>query len=209
MSNTAHSKYHKLGIASLLLAATGCHKHVVLNAPPSSSSIQDRVAAYEKLQPLSTHETRVAYVGGRPVVGMIRHVDYLQLASGERVYYPEDVLPVVGRDSPTGKAAERSKLSRTKSHLFTGLFIGGIAVGVGLIALPAMKDRKPGESTNMAPIWIGSGLALGSLIFHFVHTGFASTANDEAATAFETYDSSLRNQLNLCDKGQGWSACRQ
>jgi len=197
-----------LGLALLiLLTGTGCHKHVVLNAPPASAPLQERVAAYEKLQPLSMHETHLMHKRGLAVTGFIRRVDYLQLANSERVYYPEDLLPAVGSDSATGQAAKRSKLARTRARAFMGFSIGSFTVGTGAVLVPILT-RNPDEPLNTTPMWIGSGLAIVGTILYFVSNGFAGVANDEASTAFETYDSSLRNNLNLCDSGQGWSACR-
>jgi hypothetical protein len=50
-------------------------------------------------------------------VGTSKQVDYLQLADGRRVYYPEDLLPVVSEESPAAVAADSSSSARMAADL--------------------------------------------------------------------------------------------
>ena len=183
----------------LLIAggALGCHEHVVLNAPPPSAPLEERTATYEKLHPLTMHETHITYLRGGTPVGATREVDYLQLADGQRVYYPEDLLPVVDESSSTAKAAERSHSARSTSYALKGAGYGGIFLGAGIMLVPVLQSHQPGESMNMTPIWVGAGVMILGAVVGLVGGTFAGTANDEASTAFETYDESLRDRLDL------------
>src|SRR6186713_2681105 len=93
--------------ASCCLCA--CHAHHELTAPDSAASVAARESAYAELRPLSYHETHTTYMRGFVPVGVDKSVDYLQLADGRRVYYPEDLLPVVPEGSAAAEAAKSSE----------------------------------------------------------------------------------------------------
>lgn len=189
-----------LVVAGLAVCGTvGCHEHVALNAPEASAPVEERRQAYAKLHPLTMHETHTTYLQGGAPVGAIREVDYLQLASGQRVYYPEDLLAVVDKDSPAGQAAERSHSARSTTYTLRGVGVGGIVVGAGIMILPLMQDREPGESINMTPMWIGGGIMLAGGLMQMIAGAYSKTANDEASTSFELYDEALRQRLDLSD----------
>src|SRR5262245_10352001 len=99
-----------LCLGSSLTAA--CHQHVALEAPTAAAPEAERVVAYSKLRPLSYHETKTTLTSDWAGVMTQRNVDYLQLAGGQRIYFPEDLLDVVPSDSPAGRAASDSHSSR-------------------------------------------------------------------------------------------------
>jgi hypothetical protein len=165
-----------------------------------------RVEAYAKLRPLSYHQTKTTMTSDWMGVMTQRKVDYLQLAGGERVYYPEDILAVVPSESPAGRAASDSRSSR---KLGNGLQLGGaaaITAGVVLAVLSFATVDSSGE-LNTTPLYLGLGLSLGGVGLlsgaHFVN----NSAADEAATAFETYDASLQQQLSVCVEEQQVHGC--
>jgi hypothetical protein len=186
-----------------------CHAHQELVAPDSSASIEEREAAYEQLKPLSYHETHITYVRGFVPVGTEKQVDYLQLADGRRVYYPEDILPVVPEDSSAAAAAQSSESARTTSTTLRALGVGGWVVGGVIAFVPFFTPRDYDEPINLTPVWAGLAVVGVGSILYLVGGGFSSTANDEAATAFETYDTGLRERLGICSPTDRSPACRR
>ncbi len=90
--------------------------------------------------------------------------------------------------------------SRSSRKLGTGLQLGGaatITAGLALALVSLLSVDSSGEPPK-TPLFIGLGLSLGGVGLltgaHFV----SNSAADEAATAFETYEPSLRQRLDLC-----------
>lgn len=186
-----------LALVLSLATALGCHEHVALNAPSSSAPIEERASAYNRLHPLSMHETHITYLHGGVPVGAARQVDYLQLADGKRVYYPEDLIPVVEPNGPTAQAAERSESARKTSYTLKGIGAGTIVLGGVIMISPLLQSRDPGESMSMTPIWTGAAVMLAGGLLSLIGGVYSGKAHDEASTAFETYDSSLKANLGL------------
>lgn len=128
-------------------------------------------------------------------VGTARQVDYLQLNQGDRVYFPEDLLAVVSPDSPSGRAAERSRSARSTAKTLAGVGSGFLVLGGGLMVVPIISSGP--DDMKMTPFFIGGAAAALGFIAMFATMPFGQTANDEAATAFETYDSALRDSLQI------------
>jgi len=194
-----------LCLGSSLTAA--CHEHVALQAPTSEAPEAARVEAYSKLRPLSYHETTTWMAGDLLGTTTERHVDYLQLAGGQRLYYPEDILDVVPLDSPAARAASDSRSNR---QLGNGLQLGGAAAltaGIAL-ALFSLFTVDASGNVNTTPLYFGLGITgVGLGLFtaaHFV----GNSAADDASTAFETYEPSLRKQLDLCLEDEQVHDCR-
>jgi hypothetical protein len=178
-----------------------------LTAPPASAPVQTRVDAYNQLKGLSYHETTVTTYGTFGGGSTSHSTDYMQLANGTRVYYPEDVLPVVAEDSPPAKAAEASQSKRETAHYLTLGAVAAVAAGIVLAVLP-IATAKDGNVEG-TPILIGLGVGLFGgaglgIAAHFV----GNSAQDEAATTYETYDTGLLQKLNLCAKDNGLADCR-
>jgi len=162
-------------------ATTACASHVELRAPPASAPLQTRAEAYDQLKGLSYHETTITTFG-TVGSGTSHSTDYLQLANGTRVYYPEDLLPIVADDSPTAKAAHASESKRETAHLLTWGSVASVAAGVVLMVLPF--TQASGGHINGTPILFGLGIALiGGLGFGIASHVVAESAEDEAATA--------------------------
>jgi hypothetical protein len=187
------------------LALTGCAAHVDLVAPPSSASVDSRVAAYDRLKGLSYHSTTVTTYGA--MGGSTGHsTDYMQLANGERVYFPEDILSVVPDESPAAKAADASRSKRDTARTLTWLAVAAVAAGAVLAITPIATSH--GGNVDGTPVLAGLGLAiLGGAGFAIAAHFVGESAEDEAATAFETYDAALLQRLNLCAQGNGLGDC--
>jgi flagellar basal body L-ring protein FlgH len=188
------------------LALTGCAAHVDLVAPPASAPLQSRVAAYDRLKGLSYHSTTITTYG--PYGGSTSHAtDYMQLASGDRVYYPEDILPVVPDDSPAAKAADASRSKRDTTRTLTWLAVASVAAGAVLAITPIATAHD--GNVDGTPVFAGLGLAiLGGAGFAIAAHFVGESAEDEAATAYETYDAALLQRLNLCPNGSSLGDCR-
>lgn len=186
-------------IALGALGSAGCHEHVQLRAPTADASQEEREDSYESLRPVSMHETHVTYLQGGVPVGAERQTDYLQLQNGTRVYYPEDLKPVVSENSPAWLAAGESQSARSTANTLLGTGIAAYVGGGTLMLVPPLTfdASDPNASMNMTPLYIGAGVMLAGVVCHLVSRSFRSTANDEAATAFETYDAGLRERLDL------------
>jgi hypothetical protein len=188
-------------------ALIGCAAHVDLQAPPASAPVQTRLDAYEKLESLSYHQSTITTIG-RFGSSTTHSTDYMQLANGTRVYYPEDVLPVVPEDSPTAVAAQASQSKRDTARILTLASIVSAVAGVALIVLPFTQSSAGHVSAT--PIFIGLGVGiLGGSGFGFAAHAVGESSQDEAATAYETYDSSLLQRLGLCASGSGATGCRR
>jgi hypothetical protein len=192
-----------VGVGLLLLP--GCAEHLELRAPPASAPTSERVGAYNELRGLSYHETTVTTVG--TIGAATSHsTDYMQLANGGRVYYPEDLLPVVPEDSPSARAAHASRSKRDTAGMLTLGSVLSVAAGAVLVILPI--TQSDGGHINGTPILFGLGLALvGGIGFGIASHVVGQSAQDEAATAYETYDNSLLQRLNLCAQGDAVGDC--
>ncbi len=191
------------------LLLVGCAAHVDLRAPPAIAPVEARVDAYNQLRGLSYHSTTTTTYGTFGA-GMASHsIDYLQLANGTRVYYPEDLIPVVAEDSPPAKAAEASVSKRGTARLLTLGAVLSVAAGIALAVLP-IATAKDGN-VNGTPILFGLGIGIfGGVGFSIAAHFVGESAQDEAATTYETYDRGLLERLNLCESGaDSVAACRR
>ncbi|HZU83302.1 MAG TPA: hypothetical protein VE987_10315, partial [Polyangiaceae bacterium] len=185
-------------------ALTGCASHADLIAPPPSAPLRSRLAAYDELKSLSYHSTTVTTYGSFGS-STTRSTDYMQLANGTRVYYPEDILPVVPEGSAPANAAEASKSKRDLASVLALTSALSIAGGLALTVLSFTSGSSDSRGT---PIAIGLGVALGGgLGFGLAARFVGASAQDEAATAYETYDHGLLERLHLCEIGNGVDDC--
>ena len=141
-------------------ALGGCQGHVTLSAPPRSASLHERVQSYTQLRPLSMHETHITYLSGGVPTGAARRTDYLQLANGQRIYYAEDILPVVDSASPAAVAAKEAESARDTGNTLFGVGIGGIVVGPTVMMLPLITGDTDDGKVNQTPLLVGAAISL-------------------------------------------------
>jgi hypothetical protein len=180
------------------VALNGCQSHVTLSAPPPTAPQSVRLAAFEKLRSLSYHTTEMTvYESGVVPIANVRKTDYMQLVNGTRVYFPEDVLPLVAADSPTAVAAQAS-VSKRNTAVYLGLAAAAsLVAGLAMVVSSMGPTNELGE-TNRTPLFLGLGICLGGgLGFGFASQAVSGSAADEAATAFETYNGNLAQHLRL------------
>jgi hypothetical protein len=179
----------------VMVFMTSCYPHVQLSLPPPGASLQARSEAYGKLRPVEMHSTTVVADG--VVSTSSRNMDYLKLGDGTLVRYPEDLRPLVRKESPTAKHIDRSTGRRTLAIVLAGATVALIATGVGLgvsyvVAEPEARSK---------PVLIGGGVALGAGIGLGITAQWAATSSADAAEdAYRSYDVELRHQLGLGGK---------
>ncbi len=195
-----------VGLASALVTTACGGPHVRLSAPDASAPPKERLKAYGKLRPLSMHETHVTTLQGGVPVGSYRQTDYLQLASGQRVYHAEDLLPVIPEQSVSAAAAREAESSLSTANTLQWVAVGLMVVG-GMVMVASVTSAPTDDGPNMTPVYVGGGIMMAGLPVFFWGSAERSSAQDEKATAFETYDSSLRDQMGLCADGKEVSPC--
>jgi uncharacterized membrane protein YedE/YeeE len=186
-------------VTSAALAA-GCVPHASLTAPAARAPATERLGAYERLSSRARQDTvTVATLWRLPVS---RTTDFIALGDGSRVYHAEDLLAVVPPDSPTARAAERSRHARKVSHGWLGAVIAGTLVGTAFVyAGFASDDWDSAEDGLPTLTWVGLGLAAAGSLSWIPQMYYARVSNDEKVSAFATYNDSLRKQLSLCVDG--------
>jgi hypothetical protein len=178
--------------AVLLAFATGCHPHVKLTLPPASASFHERVEAYQQLRPERMKST--TYVGVGVVNTSSRAMDYLQLGSGQRVYYPEDLRPLVRKESPTAAHIDTSVGRRTLGLVLVGGVVALLATGAALSGSYVMADPEKRDKTML---WGGLGCVGAGIGLGITAQWAGSSSTDAAEAAYRTYDSELRLQLGV------------
>ncbi len=185
-------------VAAVMLSGGCGSTRVRLRAPSSSSPPAERQEAYQQLRPLGTagapDPTNQLGLANEP------RFPFLQLANGQRVVEPLDLLPVVDDDSLTAAAVKRAGEARDIASLaWTG---GLLALTGGLVAVTLAPVLTTGGDLNSAfaavgLVVIGGGVALGGTVGISVATWFAGDAEAEKMSAFLLYDGDLRRHLAL------------
>ena len=104
-------------------------------------------------------------------------------------------------DSPSARAATRSESARNTGGILRGLGVVSFVVGGG-VGVASIVSRESGDEFDPTPLYVGIGGIMLGTILYFVGNGFNANANDEAATAYETYDGGLKQHLGLCEPGK-------
>ena len=185
-------------LVSVIFLLVGCQAHVRLNPPPlANAPIKERVKAYDELKPI-VHRELYVYNG---YGAAYQSLSSLTLGSGQRVYYPEDLLPVVGQDN---KFADWTRQYQRYNNIGTTVMWSGLGVellGCSL-ALAGLNDsiKTPGSGFSTT-IVVGYGLLFAGLIGVLTGYMFETKAIDSKATAFDLYDSVLLKRLELARTG--------
>ena len=183
-------------MAALCITACG-PRHVILKAPSADAPAEERMKAYEELAPSSVRVTRFI-----SKYGTSESVDSLRLADGRRVYYPEDLLPVVHPSSDAaGNILEIDDHARKARYTFWGGFAAIIA-GSALMIVD-LSNQKRG-----VPFYGGAALGLGGVIAIPVSSFFSAQASQARSSAFLNYDDGLRRRLDLCRNDEEVAPCR-
>jgi hypothetical protein len=173
------------------LATGACIDHAHLTPPPTDGTAEQRLAAYQQLSPRGFGSFQNQHAND---------IGFLVLGDGTRVYFPDDLEPVVPAGSPTALAGERHKSAWQRAkHWFK---IGGLgfaaAIAIPSIALLTMHDDR--ARTEVIVGGAGAGVVVG-YVGLFGGLIDMVQSNGERASAFLTYDDALRAELHLCIAG--------
>ncbi|MEI6804977.1 MAG: hypothetical protein WCK49_00535 [Myxococcaceae bacterium] len=181
-----------------VLFLVGCQAHVQLSAPPlADAPIKERVKAYDELKPIVHRELYIVNGYG----GVSSNSSSLTLGNGQRIYHPEDLLPVVG---PNNKFAESTQQYLEYNRLGTTFMWSGLGVEIlgtslMLAGIPRSFGRNSGE---IGPTFaIGAGMVVLGLVGVIVGYIFEAKSSDYKASAFDVYDSVLLKRLELARTG--------
>ena len=176
--------------ALVVLACAGCHSHVQLRVPPRTAPLRERVAAARKLLPKVMSST---YQGG-----VKTSVDFLQLNDGRRVYYPQDLLPVVAPDSPTASAAKTAASNRKWATRATYSGVPLFVTGLGYTMHTLVTNSQNNEEFSKPKLMLGGTLIVASVVAGVVYAIMSTRAADETTTAYTTYEDALLDNLRIC-----------
>ncbi len=178
-----------------LVAGSGCatpNPHVEIPRAPSPTSPYAARAQYYKTYALDTREA-----------------DHMFLHGGERVYWPEDLLPAVDDKSPAAMAIRDHVAARKKVEDYAWLAdASSIGMGAGLaglvgmlvpLVLPIPDDQQTGAVVAIA---IGAGvLGVGGLGLGLLDVAIvgkdANAAGEAADRAARTYPQALSDRLGI------------
>lgn len=117
------------------------------------------------------------------------------------VYDPEDLIPVVGRESPTGQATARW-ISKSEYNASLGRVVLGVTLASLAMVIWGGYDWFASATASPARGGIG-GYVMGVGFLSLVLTPFVArilrddTAYDERSAAFTLYGKDLRDRLGL------------
>ncbi|HEY5947957.1 MAG TPA: hypothetical protein VIV40_20815 [Kofleriaceae bacterium] len=176
------------GLAVVVVVLVGCKPHVTLVPPPPDATPDQRVQAFNQLHAVSEKTTTTTSCGGGGGCSTTVEKE-LNLANGTRVYYPDDLLPVVHPESESAREvhAARRAVSRQRTWALAAL---GFAIG-GVVIFTQTDNGK-------AAFLIGGGGILVSAFFAW-RNYFESI--DHISRANETYNAGLAQRLDVCVSG--------
>jgi hypothetical protein len=190
----------------LALMFTACAPHVVLAVPPATAPVVERERAYEQLKAESVHQTTFIH-SAESRMSDSKFTDYLTLANGQRVYFPEDIEPVVAPNSPADVAARSSASKHSWAFGLAMGAIGALATGAVISAL-ALSNREANGDIDMTLLFTGLGVGLGGgVLFGSAAKAFHSLAEADGETAFGAYNSALIEKLQICVRDHSVAEC--
>jgi hypothetical protein len=169
-----------------VVSAAGCKAHVKLRASGPSAPLKQRLAEYEEIKPATQVRKPYLYV----ITAVERH--FLLLASGRRVYHPEDLLQVVKPDSPTAGYIHRVQRLR-RIQFWVGLASMAVTIAGATMAIVGFT----GDNSDLGIAGAVSG-GVGMYGGFNLSKLFDAMAKDTALSAFTSYERSLQAFMGLC-----------
>jgi hypothetical protein len=169
-----------------VVSAAGCNAHVKLRASGPSTPLKQRLAEYDEIRPATQVRKPYLYV----ITAVERH--FLLLASGRRVYHPEDLLQVVKPDSPTAGYVRRVQRLR-RIQFWVGLASMAVTIAGATMAIVGFT----GDNSDLGIAGAVSG-GVGMYGGFNLSKLFDAMAKDTALSAFTSYERSLQAFMGLC-----------
>lgn len=167
-------------VAVLLVACAP--SHTTFPAPAPELTPDQRVDMFNKH--VAAKEHWISQNGA-----VVEHSVIMQ--DGTEVYYPEDLVPLVGEDSATAQHAHKAQRARSSLNTWT-------LIGVGMIAAGAILVFETFDNHNGFTD-LGLGLLLGGVVSYAgVGTYYRFKATSETHAAYGAYDDDLAKRLNVC-----------
>lgn len=183
-------------MVGLLLSGCALPRAALPPPPPRDAPLSQRAQAYEYLKPVSAERT--TWTQGGDTVGVDER---LLLAGGLTVYDPEDLLPIVGTESPTGQATARwikkYEYNATVGHVVLGVTLASIAMLVwgGYDWYSSATASPPRSGIGGYVMGVGFlSLLVTPLVARIVRD---DTVYDERSAAFTLYGKDLRERLGV------------
>ena len=181
--------------AALLVVVVACTKpHRTFPEPPPNLTPDERVAAFNRY--VANKEHWITNNGN-----VVQHSVIMQ--DGTEVYYPEDLIPLVGEDSATARHTHEAirLFSKSLPWQIAGTVV--MLIGGGI----AMSDVSADGFSRSEKL--GIAVVLGGLALYGVGQYFAIHGNDETHAAYTTFDSDLAARLSVCAVGLSVLPCEE
>ena len=183
----------RLALLGLLLGATACTPRVQLSAPPASAPIEARQQAYQQLRPAGVTQD-IVVTSNRFSANASLVTRSLVLANGMEVFHPADLLPVVRQTSITTGHIMRWERKRRIGNILLGAGAGASILGVSLMIVDLVND----DGEVFGPLFITGGIiALVGAVVSLAGRFVKAAAANHRRSAFQSYDSSLQERLQL------------
>jgi hypothetical protein len=181
--------------------------HVPLPEAPTTAPHPVRMQAYHTFRPVSMQYTTTVSYGRYGVTGVNTAATGLTLANGTNVFFPEDLLPLAGANSPTAVAARDHESANNTADILMWSGVGASVLGMGLFGWGMFSGFGGGRGLNTPLLITGSVVSLGGAITILVGSGFRGHAARQREAAYQLYDQSLRQNLGLCGDGSQIGDC--
>jgi hypothetical protein len=165
----------------------GCHAHLKFEPLPSREApAAERISAYKKYRPAAI------FLADQPYIYSQTQSNLLLLQNGARVYFSEDLIPIVGPESNWATVARKEVLLRNWANGTTlgslGLFLVGSGIGF------AGLSNHPAPGSMLISGFIVGALGVLGLLAAFI---LDNAADQEKRSAFALYDSALSERLGV------------
>jgi len=189
-----------VGIFTIL----GCSPpRVQLKLPPPESSLEERVKAYKRYRAVSRTTTTVYSVSDGSTVP-VRAYQRLDLNSGDLVYDPRDLSPMVPKGSETSESIKRYQQNASKNRWVMLSGFGVALIGGGLFVLAtsqdgSTKEEKKSTATKVfgSPWFLGGVVMAGLGVSWLGYRIYGTKAVRHKRAAFYTYNQDLLAKLQL------------
>jgi hypothetical protein len=173
----------------LLALMLGCRPpHQTLPTTPASLTPAERVETFNRFVAWKEH-----WLSQNGAV--VNH--YVSFQNGWEVYYPEDLIPVVGEDSSTAKHARVAARARAKQIRWERIGLAGLLGGFVVWVSPIVTDSDPTWQPKVAIALAVAGL----VAYGAMGTYYRLDVNRETHAAYEAYDDDLAARLQICVAG--------
>lgn len=183
------ARFAAVVVVGFALSACLLGSHVELGPLPDNPTAAQRVDAFNKYRPAGEVITVDTRTGAESA-------DSLVLAGGEEVEMPEDLAPVVPPTSTTATAGRTAAHARRYKRLSVVGVVASLVVG---FIIQQTTDIQSDLGIGVAIVG-GAAFAASGVVFYI---------REQRATeeAFDTYQRSLLERLQLCVQGLAAVPC--